>query len=206
VVAEEPPAPPAPVQQERSQRARRPPRYLADYAVGHLELPPPPREGSPSSTDDYPILVENSLHYPGEISDRILEGTRLRELSFQNSMEFPIGRVTRTSAVMGRSPPAEQSKEHMEIKEVSQPDSPPPPAPVPAPSGNRTPLSPRRCVPPALVALSPNGSSSSSPPGRSRAYYTVTTLQAQIREKTQPTHPQLPVTGKVWHLHTASAS
>jgi len=75
---------------------------LADYAVGHLELPP--REGSPPSTDDYPILVGNSLHYPGEFhqeegnSDRILDGTRLRELSFRNSMEFPTGRVTQTIA------------------------------------------------------------------------------------------------------------
>jgi len=102
VVAEEPLAPPAPVQPERSQRAGRLPRYLADYAVGYLELPH--RDGSPSSTNDYPILVGNSLHYPGEfhqgeeIPDRILEGTRLRELSFQNSMEFPTGRVTRTLA------------------------------------------------------------------------------------------------------------
>jgi len=86
VVAKEPLAPPAPVQPERSQRARRPPRYLADYAVGHLELPP--RDGSPSSTDDFLILVGNSLYYPGEfhqeeeIPDRISEGTHLRGLSF----------------------------------------------------------------------------------------------------------------------------
>jgi len=98
VVAEEPLALAAPELPERSQRTRRPLRYLADYAVGHLELPP--REGSPSSTDDYPILVTNSLHYPGEFhqernSDRISEGTRLRELSFRNSREFPTGRVTR---------------------------------------------------------------------------------------------------------------
>jgi len=106
-----------------------------------------------------------------------LEGTRLRELSFQNSMEFPTGRVTQTLAgnnseargstittlattlatrilgansevnlnfilntlasVMGRSPPAEQSEKHMEIEEVSQPDSPLPPAPVPAPSSQQ---------------------------------------------------------------------
>jgi len=102
VVTEEPLAPPAPAQPERSQRARRPPRYLADYAVGHLELPP--CDGSPSNTDDYPILVGNSLDYPGEfhqeeeMSDRVSEGTRLRELSFRNSMEFPMGRVTRTLA------------------------------------------------------------------------------------------------------------
>jgi len=85
--AEEPLAPSRPAQTERSQRPRRPPRYLADYAVGHLELPPP-RDGSPSSTDDYPILVGNSLHNPGEFhqegknSDQISEGTRAHELSF----------------------------------------------------------------------------------------------------------------------------
>jgi len=118
VVAEEPLAPPAPVQPERSQRARRPPRYLTDYAVGHMELPP--RDGSPSSMDDYPILVGNSPHYPGEfhqeeeIPDRVLEGTRLRGLSFQNSMEFPTGRITPALAVMRRPPPAEPSEEHME--------------------------------------------------------------------------------------------
>jgi len=83
-----------------------------------MELPY--RDGSLSSTDDYPILVANSLHYPRElhqeeeIPDRILEGTRLRGLSFQNSIEFPTGRITPTLAVMRRSPPAEQSEEHME--------------------------------------------------------------------------------------------
>jgi len=60
VVGEEPLAPPAPVQPENSQRARRLPRYLADYAVRHLELPP--HDGSLSSTDDYPILVRNFLY------------------------------------------------------------------------------------------------------------------------------------------------
>jgi len=102
VVADEPLAPAAPVLPERSQRTRRPPRYLADYAVGQLELPS--REGSPSNTDDYSILVRNSLHYPEEFyqeegnSDRISEGTRLHELSFRNSREFPTVRVTRASA------------------------------------------------------------------------------------------------------------
>jgi len=88
-----------------------------------MELPP--RDGSSSSTGDYPILVRNSLHYPGEfhqeevIPDRISEGTRLRGLSFQNSIEFPTGRITSTLAVMRRSPPAEQSEEHMEPGHLS---------------------------------------------------------------------------------------
>jgi len=123
VVAEEPLAPPLPVQPERSQSARRPPRYLADYAVGHMELPP--RDGSPSSMGDYPILVGNSLHYPGEfhqeeeIPDQISEGTRLRGFSFQNSIEFPTSHITLTLAVMRRSPPAEQSEKNMEPGHLS---------------------------------------------------------------------------------------
>jgi len=79
-----------------------PPRYLADYAVRHLELPP--RDGSLSSTDHYYILVGNSLHYPskfhqeGKISDRFSEGTRSHKLSFRNPMEIFTGRLTRTLA------------------------------------------------------------------------------------------------------------
>jgi len=65
-----------------------------------MELPP--RDGSPSSTDNYPILIGNSFHYPGEfyqeeeIPDRISEGIRLCGLS------FPTGRITPTLVVMRR--------------------------------------------------------------------------------------------------------
>jgi len=93
VIAEEQRASTTPVPPARSQRTRRPPGYLADYAVGHLELPP--REGSPSSLDDYPILVENSLHYPREFhqeegnSDRISEGTLYAICLFEIQWNFP---------------------------------------------------------------------------------------------------------------------
>jgi len=62
-VTEEPQALTEPVQLERSQRDRRPPRYLADYAVGHLELPP--HDSSPPNQTDYPALVSNSFRYLG---------------------------------------------------------------------------------------------------------------------------------------------
>jgi len=95
--------PPEPAQPERSQRTRRPPpRYLADYAVGHLELPL--CDGSPSSADDYPILVGNSLQYSGEFHqeeespNRISEGTQLLELSLQSSLEIPTDHVPSAAA------------------------------------------------------------------------------------------------------------
>jgi len=52
---EEPPTPQEPVYLGRSQRDRRAPRYLADYHVGHMELPF--QRGSTPSTGNYPHLV-----------------------------------------------------------------------------------------------------------------------------------------------------
>jgi len=69
-------------------------------------------------------------------------------------------------------------EECMEIEEVSRTDSPPSWLLFWLLAANRTPLLPQRCVPPALAALTANRSSSSSPPGRSRASYTMTTPQA----------------------------
>jgi len=59
LVAKEPSAPQEPVSVGRSQSDRRPLRYLADYHVGHLELPS--QSVSAFSTDNYPRLVGNSF-------------------------------------------------------------------------------------------------------------------------------------------------
>jgi len=64
----------------------------------------------------------------------------------------------------------------MEIEEVSQPDSPPPPAPVPALSSQQD----------AILPSAVRSTSISSPVSKPVEH------QAQIREKTQPTHLQLP--------------
>ena len=146
VVAEEQRAPTTPVPPARSQRTRRPPGYLADYAVGHLELPP--REGSPSSPDDYPILVGNSLHYPGEFHQEEgnaaeARGSAITTLATTLATRIPGANskvnfkfiLDTLASVMGPTLPEEQSAERLETEEASQTDSSP--APVSAPSSQQ---------------------------------------------------------------------
>jgi len=50
---------PAPVPQGRSQRARKPPGYLSDYHVGHMEMSPQ-RSGTPSTDKNSKPQLQNS--------------------------------------------------------------------------------------------------------------------------------------------------
>jgi len=93
VVAEEPLAPSAPVLPEKSQRTRRPPRYLADYTAGHLELPP--HEGSPSSTDDYlswlkiPSITPENFTKKKEIQTEFRRALVYASCLFEIQRNFP---------------------------------------------------------------------------------------------------------------------
>jgi len=93
VVAEKPLAPAAPVLPERSQKTRRPPRYLADYAVGHLELPS--REGSPSSMDDYlswlkiPSITPENFTKKKEIQTEFRRARVYASCLFEIQRNFP---------------------------------------------------------------------------------------------------------------------
>jgi len=62
-------APTAPAQSERSQRARKPPRYLADYHVGHMEMTPQ-RCGTPSIGKNSEPQLQNSPGSTGLLQRR----------------------------------------------------------------------------------------------------------------------------------------
>jgi len=69
VVTEEQLAPPAPAQPERSLRARKPPRYLADYPVGHMEVFPQ-RSSTPNTGKSSEPQLQNSPGSTGLLQRR----------------------------------------------------------------------------------------------------------------------------------------
>jgi len=168
VVTEVPLALQVPAQPERSQRARKPPRYLVDYHVGHMEMSPrgsgtpstgknsaPQMQNSPGSTE----LLRKQQH-PDQHSHLANSHPALSGSVGRSRWRYPIPRTD-------LDPPQEKEDEATTLL----------PAQLVRDGATTTTTQPLR------VALAILGNEPWAP-------------GSKIEEKTQRTHPQLPCHGQ----------